>query len=726
MADQLERLIETLEDPAAREKMVGDLRLLLAAQVAAEQKAEAERSIMAGVSEQIGELGRQLRDAAEQIGDPRRAADWLAAEAGSPERRRHWAAMAWQLALALGAGLVLAALAGWLLRGPRRRIEARPADALWRRLPLLAARTLLELLPIVLFAAAAYGVMTVIEPGVRPRVVMLSVITAVIVARVGIALAHLVFTPLAPSLRLVPLADRTAAYLFVWSRRLINVAVYGYFATEIALQLGLPAIAATALLKLVGIAFTALLVVLVLQNRQAVAGRIRGLGRPDLGARALRVARDRIAEIWHVLALLYLAVIFVVWAVEIEGGFNYVARGTVATLVIVVVARLVIDLANRGISGLFRIGDELRRRFPFIEERANRYLPALRRVVETLIQLVALAAILQAWQLDLLGWLASDLGRDLVGRVATIVLVLAVSLVVWEVVSGAINIYLERKDAEGGAVVSSARARTLLPLIRNALLVVISVMAVLMTLSELGINIGPLLAGAGVIGLAVGFGAQTLVKDFITGMFILFEDAVQVGDVASLGGKTGVVEGITVRTVRLRDLSGTVYTIPFSAVDTIDNLTKDFSYAVLDVGVAYREDVDHVIEVLEQLGAELRADPEHGPNILEDLEVLGLDQMADSAIVVRVRFKTLPIKQWSIKRAFNRLIKRRFDELGIEIPFPHRTIYFGVDQQGNAPPLFVQTQHDGAAPAPAAEEEKAETRDRRRKQPVDLGDDDDA
>ncbi len=227
-------------------------------------------------------------------------------------------------------------------------------------------------------------------------------------------------------------------------------------------------------------------------------------------------------------------------------------------------------------------------------------------------------------------------------------------------------------------------------------------MATMVTLSELGVDIGPMLAGAGVAGLAIGFGAQTLVKDFITGMFIMFEDSIHVGDVATVGGKTGVIEGITVRTVRLRDLSGTVHTVPFSSVDVIENWTKDFSYAVLDIGIGYREDVDYVIEVLREIGADLKADPDFAVNIIDDLEVLGLNEFADSAVIVRVRLKTKPITQWGIKREFNRRIKRRFDELDIEIPFPHQTIYFGVDRDGKAPPMFLQMQPEpSGAPAPA-------------------------
>lgn len=697
-ADDIQQLIEKLEDPATRDRLIGDLRLLLEAQQQ-EQEPAAEPGFMESISNALGGLGESLRQTVAGIGEPGRVVEWLKTQINDPERRSAWIKVGWQLVLAIGTGIVFGLLARILLRAPRRYIEAQATTTIWDRMPRLAARTVLDVLPIAAFGLAANATMAITEPAPAERVIMITAIIAVVIARAAISVCRMVLTPVVPTLRLIPMPDHTAAYLYVWSRRLINVAVYGYFAALIGSQLGVPEVGTSLFLKLVGLTLTMMLVILVLQNRQAVAVSIQDMGGPELMPRALRVLRNRLADIWHILAILYVAAIFIVWLLNIAGGFAYVAQGTLSTVLIVVLARLAVDLADRAMSRMFRVSDEVKKRFPFIEERTNRYLPVFRRIVLTVIEIIAAVAILQAWNLDILGWLAGDTGRDLLGRLLTIAVVLAISLIVWEFASGAINVYLERKDEEGKDLVHSARVRTLLPLIRNVLLVVITVMAVMVTMSELGIDIAPLLAGAGVIGLAIGFGAQTLVKDFITGMFILFEDSIQVGDVATVGGKTGVVEGITVRTVRLRDLSGTVYTIPFSAVDTIDNLTKDFSYAVVDVGVAYREDVDYVVAVLRELGERMREDPEQGPNILEDLEVLGLNEFGDSAVVIRVRFKTRPIKQWGVKRAFNRLIKNRFDELGIEIPFPHQTIYFGVDQEGKAPPAFVQIQQESTVKA---------------------------
>jgi len=217
-----------------------------------------------------------------------------------------------------------------------------------------------------------------------------------------------------------------------------------------------------------------------------------------------------------------------------------------------------------------------------------------------------------------------------------------------------------------------------------------------MVLGQLGMEIGPILAGVGVLGLAIGFGAQTLVKDVITGFFMLLEDTFSVGDVIQVNNTGGVVEAISIRTIRLRDVSGNVHTIPYSSVSTVTNMTKDFSCWLVEAGVAYREDVDEVIQILKELGEEMRQDPQFGPDILEPLEIIGLDRFEESAVVVRARFKTRPLQQWKIGREFNRRMKKAFDTRGIEMPFPHRTLYFGELKDGRAPPLRIEARDRNA------------------------------
>jgi len=395
-----------------------------------------------------------------------------------------------------------------------------------------------------------------------------------------------------------------------------------------------------------------------------------------------------------VVAILYVAGMYGVWAFEIRDGFDYVAKGTVLTLVILVVAHYAAQATRRFAARMFAISDDLRSRFPGLEARANRYLAVLQGTAVAVIYIIAAFAVLDAWGVESFAWLATDLGQRLTGRAIVIAAVLIATAFAWEILNAFIERLMTRRTASG---LISQRARTLLPLLRTVALGLLVLLAGLTVLSEIGVDIAPLLAGAGVVGLAIGFGSQTLVKDLVTGVFILSEDQIAVGDVVNVAGRSGLVEALTIRTIRLRGLDGNVHVIPYSEVTTVENMTKDYSRYVLDVGVAYREDTDRVVEVLKELGAELQNDPEFGSRILAPIEILGVERFADSAVIVRARLTTRPIEQWNVGREFNRRMKKRFDELGIEIPFPHQTIYFGVDKSGNAPParVRIETQPPG-------------------------------
>lgn len=241
-----------------------------------------------------------------------------------------------------------------------------------------------------------------------------------------------------------------------------------------------------------------------------------------------------------------------------------------------------------------------------------------------------------------------------------------------------------QKDAE-----SQKRIGTLGAVIRHMFTVLILVVASMMILKEVGIEIGPILAAAGVVGLAVGFGAQSLVQDVISGFFILLEDQIRVGDVVQIAGQGGLVEKVNLRMTILRDLAGNVHYVRNGKIDLVTNMTKEYSRYVFEIGVAYREDIDEVTEIIKKIDEDLRNDPLFKDDILEPIEILGLDKFADSAIIIKARYKTKPIQQWRIGREFNRRMKKSFDELDIEIPFPHLTFYVGQDKEGHAPPLHV-------------------------------------
>jgi small conductance mechanosensitive channel len=242
------------------------------------------------------------------------------------------------------------------------------------------------------------------------------------------------------------------------------------------------------------------------------------------------------------------------------------------------------------------------------------------------------------------------------------------------------------------------RAETLGRVFRYLVTVVVSLIAGMLVLGELGVSVAPILGAAGVVGLAVGFGAQSLVRDYFTGFFILLENQIRQGDIVDLGGgHAGVVEEVTLRFVQLRDYDGRVHFVPNGQIPTVINLTRGFAQAVIDVSVAYRENTDEVMAVMREVARELRADEAFGARLLDDLEIAGVDQWADSAVVIRCRFKCQPADQWAVRREYLRRLKHAFDRAGIEIPFPHLTVYAGQDKRGRAAPLPVRVDRVAAA-----------------------------
>lgn len=228
------------------------------------------------------------------------------------------------------------------------------------------------------------------------------------------------------------------------------------------------------------------------------------------------------------------------------------------------------------------------------------------------------------------------------------------------------------------------RIETLARVFRYISSVVITLVAGMLALSEVGISIAPILGAAGVAGIAIGFGAQNLVKDYFNGFFILLENQIRQGDVVEICDKGGLVEDITLRYVRLRDYEGSVHYIPNGLITTVTNKSRGYAYAVIDVSIAYRESVDEVCGVMREVAKELRADNKFSAKILEDIEIAGVQEWADSAIILRCRFKTAVLEQWGVRREFLQRLKAVFDARGIEIPYPHLTVYAGSDKHGNA------------------------------------------
>jgi small conductance mechanosensitive channel len=286
----------------------------------------------------------------------------------------------------------------------------------------------------------------------------------------------------------------------------------------------------------------------------------------------------------------------------------------------------------------------------------------------------------------------SNWGAPAITAVRIAVIVVA-ALIVIGLLQRLIRAFRVRIAERMGDPDAAKRAETLGRVFRYLVAVVVGAIALMLVLGELGISLAPVLGAAGVAGLAVGFGAQSLVKDYFSGFFILFEDQIRKGDVVKIADIGGFVEDITLRYVRLRDYDGNVHYISNGLITTVTNMSRGFAQAVIEVGIAYREDIDEAFEVMRKTAAEMRADAVFGPKLLDDLEIAGVERWDDSAVTLRCRFKVVPLEQWSVRREYLKRLKKAFDTQGIEIPYPHLTVYAGVGKDGTAPslPLRVET-----------------------------------
>ncbi len=713
----IDALVKKLQDPKARDELIASLRLLQTTQgQQAAPPPSVPEDLLTTLSTLIDERLSDIVGAADDIGSTFMQTPalfyWVRYQVENDTLRRYWGSVFLGLAWVFGAG----ALMWWLLRRLTRRWLTRirlPPRRATGRVGVALLRLGLELMPVLGFALAATLVLRLQPLLAVTKAVGAILLVAVIFCRLLTALVWHLLRPDDTEGRLLPLGDDAARHLARWTIRIITVTVYGWALLRGAERLGLPDGLHTALSHVVFLTVAIMLTVFLIELRARIERLLHGLA-DGVGSSFLRqlVPWEPIATYGYVTLILLVWVHYLVWAVGLGGGFTYLLTATAATIVMFFAAQAI---------GIVLTQLEERSGSPESESESDEALageqsgparaPLPFSVLRLLVKLLALAVILQAWGVDIAGWLTSDSGHTVAMKAFRIAVILGGAFLIWAVVRSVITEYLTARDSRGNIKFSN-RSRTLANIARNVLLALIALFAGATILTELGINTAPLLAGAGVVGLAVGFGSQRLVQDIITGLFILLGDTVRVGDVVDLGGKAGVVEAMSMRAITLRSYEGNVHTIPYSAIETVTNMTKDFSFWVFDIGVAYREDVDQVMQVLRDIDGQLRKEWPYRRLILEPLDIAGLDRFADSAVMIKARIKTRPGEQWRIGREFNRRMKVRFDELGIEIPFPHQTVYFGVDKAGSAPPVFIEQarralaekEQDGSPQARAAGE----------------------
>jgi moderate conductance mechanosensitive channel len=406
--------------------------------------------------------------------------------------------------------------------------------------------------------------------------------------------------------------------------------------------------------------------------------------------------RGHFSRVWHWVALFWLIVGWVIWAIEVPHGYAAVLHYLVVTALVLIATRLFLLVLLGMVDRIMGPAPHSPGLYPGMHARLRVYHPAVTLALRLTVYLLCVLGLLQLYGLNTFLWLIENaLGLRILSASGTLLVTIVLAFAVWEVVNGAIHLHLDRLEREA-QMAKSARLKTLLPLLRSTLLITVATIAGLMILSEIGINIAPLLAGAGIAGVAIGFGSQKLVQDLITGIFLLLENAMQVGDTVTVSGLSGLVEALSVRTIRLRAADGSVHIIPFSSVTSVTNTNRGLGNAAVSVSVAYDEDTDRVASELTAIVAGMRSDPDLSAKMLSDLQLWGVDKVDGAAVTITGQVVCTDSGRWVVQREFNRRMKRRFQDLGIRIFNPVQTITLSTLVQA---PVEKGGDHENAAAA---------------------------
>jgi moderate conductance mechanosensitive channel len=595
---------------------------------------------------------------------------WFTELANDPQTALSLAVAVGWLSLIFAVALLLEFFTAFALRPPRNTLtrylpHGGNGDSvrLLQLLPYALIRLLLDLVPVAVFAAIGNLLVSVLpEIDEKTRLVVIAIVNAYAACRAAMCVARLLVSPADSRLRLWRLDDADARFVIVWVRRLVVVAIFGDTLVEVALLLGLDQSAHDGFDRLISLVLAMILVVVVVRSRHAVGAYIRGTQRD--------AARWRIwlAEAWPYLAVITIVSFWIGLATGAHGGLSGLYFPGV-TLAAIIAARLLTIVVLGTIERLFRLDPTARDELPGFNERVARYRRPLEILATAVITVLCGVVILQLWGAPAFAWLvAGGVGRRLISALATVTVAVVAAIAIWEVSHAVLQRQLAQ--AASGGQARSARLLTLMPLLRTTLLVTIIAIVGLTALSEVGVNIAPLLAGAGVAGLAIGFGAQHLVQDVITGMFVLFENAIQIGDGVTAAGLSGSVEQLSVRTLRLRAADGAVHIIPFGSVTTITNNNRGLGNAAVSVTVAFSEDVDRVMELLAEIGEAMRKDEVFGEKILGDLQIFGVDQVRPWGVTITGQIVCTDGGRWPVQREFNRRMKKGFEHEQIVLGGP--------------------------------------------------------
>ncbi len=571
----------------------------------------------------------------------------------------------------------------------RQQLMTTVSSSVLQKIGRFFSRLLLDAVGVCAYIAITFVMFVLIfdkgEPGYG---IIASLLLVSYYLRLIMLAAKVILSPASTALRVLPLQDRDATFMYQWILRISFVSAFFGWVSVVFLEIGQSRNIASFTHSLAGISVTVLLIAMIWQSRQRVAEAI--YPGEEATAGSIQPMRSRFAQNWHYFALLYVIGIGLFWIIQVLlGGEGRIIK-MIASLFLV---PIFIGLDQWGQRLMKMASGELHQVVDFTEETAEKpaeeqalegaledkktikyYIPLIRRAFRTMLILALCFTILRLWGIDL------SVGRVFTTRALDIIITLILGFVLWEILKTRIDQKLKEEapgqdedTEEGGA--GGSRNVTLLLLLKKFVLSVMLVIISLIVLSALGIDIGPLIAGAGVIGLAIGFGAQTLVKDIISGIFFLIDDAFRVGDYIEAGGTKGMVEHISLRSMRLRAPRGMVHTIPFGSLGTVTNFSRDYIITKLNFRVRYDTNIDTVRKIIKKINNELSEDEEVAPILLGKIKSQGVRELDDSAMVMRVKFKTIPGKQFVVRRQVFQRMQQLFKENGIEFAHRNVTVY---------------------------------------------------
>ncbi|MFT8468532.1 MAG: mechanosensitive ion channel domain-containing protein, partial [Acetobacter syzygii] len=536
------------------------------------------------------------------------------------------------------------------------------------RVPYNALHFLLKLLPVGVCLLLGYLGAEFLTSTDQARTVALTLVNAYAIARGLYLIIETILVPRSPAIRLVPMPDDTARLLTRWWNVLVAAPSIVICLSILGREFDLDTQGVEAMMRGVVLIEHLIIAAFIWRIRHIVARALQPS--PGLRKNALWAFAGTLAKLWWVPIIFLDMALWFVWAAHLKGGYQWILHGTLLTFLCLIVSRVLALLVYGLQDRLFRVGPELQAQYPDLQKRADFYYPYVRKIMTIAIILTTAVCIAQSWSIPTFDFfLHSALGLRLVGAVVCLLIGMTIAALAWETVNSILNKQISRYSASAQEA-RAARLRTVLPIIRTVLLTVIIIFVAVTTLSQIGINVTPLLTGAGILGVGLSFGSQSLVKDVITGFFMLAEDAIQVGDWVTTGGIAGTVEHLSIRTLRVRSFDGDLHIIPFSSVTSIANTARGFNQIIVRQTLDLSEDTGKVVKIMQETIAQMRKEDGFRSMIFSDYTDLGVDNSDGNGAVLVGIIKTAPMMKWKVQREFYRRIALRMAAAGIKFFTP--------------------------------------------------------